>query len=480
MSEYSQIPSFPSNLSYRMRKLEGSIIKQKIKVNADLSTYKPGSICNFYIPPSRMIDSRSINIYCRAKTSTGTNKGLKFARNGLHSLIEQFQVSLNSRIVQSTPYYNYVYNIISDSSGFGSIDQYSKRNITELYDPSLYSTATDNSAYNGTDNTAATTAYAVANNVASATNDDLFLCANNFLGFLGSISCPTIDLNSLGQLKLSLTFAPVECCWTTTNATAASTPYSYELSDVYLTTDTITFTNSLWFELVKTQLEGDGINIAYKEYVAQPLNTITRSAGNVNLSTQVNASSLDMVLATFRPSNYSSNQALIISSQDASAKTFTEVLANLPTNAGKGGAFNNSAYFLRDAAGFESGSWYVNSQPFTQGANAVEVFNNTLQAFGYENLSDAGSFHAGCYNINRFCRQYFVDALSLENIGNDPVYIVSGLGGNGASINIQYNCKFETTATDTNLQSTTLIPYIIAVKSNILNVKIGRSLDLWE
>lgn len=479
MSEYAQIPSFPRNLSYSMRKLQGSIIKQKIKINADLSTYKPGSIANFYVPPSRLIDNRSVVVYARAIASTGTNKGLKFPRNGLHSLIEQLQITANSRVLQSTAYYNYAYNIMSDCSGFGALDQYSKRNVGDIYDPSIRLTGASNASYNGTDNTATATAYGVANNTADQNNDDMYLCANNFLGFLSSSSCSTIDLNNIGQLKISFTWAPVEACWITGHATAPSTPYSYDLSEVYMTMDTITFTNSLYFDLVKSQLEGDGLNIAYREYVVQPLNSITRSAGNINLSTQINASSLDMVLATFRPSTYNTIGKLVISSQDASSKVFGAVLADLPTNAGSGGAFNNSKYLLRDGAGIESASWYVNSQPFTQGANAIEIWNNTLQAFGYENLSDAGAFHPGCYNINRFCRQYFVDALSLENISNDPTYFVSGLGGNGASINIQYNAKFKTTATDTSLE-TTLIPYIICCKSNILNIKIGRSLDLWE
>jgi hypothetical protein len=389
MSEFAQIPSFPRNLSYSLKILEGSIIKTRIKVNADLSSYNPGSIANFYVPPSRMIDNRSIVVYAKATTTTGTNKGLKFPRNGLHSLIEQLQITANSRILQSTSYYNFVYNLVSDATGFGA------------------------------------------------------------------------------------------ACWTTKNATAASTPYSYKLEDVFMTMDTITFSNKLYFDLVKEQLQEDGLKIAYREYVVQPLNSVDRSGGNLNLSTQVNASSLDMVIATFRPSTYGTIGELILGSQDVNTKTFTEIMANIPANSGKGGLFNNSAYYLRDGAGFENGSWYVNSSPFTQNASAPEVWNNTLQAFGYENLSDMGSFHPGCYNLNRFCRQYFVDALSLENISNDPTYFVSGIGGDGASINIQYNCKFKTTATDTSL-ATKLIPYIIAVKSNVLTIKIGRSLDLRE
>lgn len=481
MSEYAQVPNFPRNLAFSMKKLSGSIVKQKVKINADLSSYTPGSICNFYIPPSRMIDLRSIVVYATGTTTTGTNKGLKFPRFGLHSLIEQLQITANSRIIQSTQYYNYVYNAIADATGFGSLDQYAKRNMGEIFDPSVRSSSTSNSAYNGTDNTATTTAYALTNNTADQTNDEnIYLCANNFMGFLSSSSSSTIDLNNIGQLKISFTWSPVEACWITTNATVPSTPYSYKLENVYMTMDTITFTNSFYFDLVASQLQGEGLNVAYKEFIAQPLNSIDRSGANISLSTQVNASSLDMVIATFRPSNYNSSiEKLILSSSDANTKTFNEVLANLPTNAGIGGAFNNSKYYLRDGAGIESASWFINCQPFTQGANAIEIYNNTLQAFGYANLNDVDAFHPGCYNLNRFCRQYFIDALSLENISNDPTYFVSGVGGDGSSISIQYNAKFETTSTDTNLQ-TKLIPYIISVKSNILNIKIGRSLDLRE
>lgn len=479
MSEFAQIPSFPRSLSYSMRKLEGSIIKQKVKLNSDLSTYNPGSIANFYIPPSRMIDFRSIVLYAKGTTTTGTNKGLKFPRFGLHSLIEQLQITANGRILQSTPYYNYIYNTLADSTGFGAIDQYSKRNICEIYDPSVRLTSTSNASFNGTDNTNTATAYGVAINTNDQTNDEnIYMAANNFLGFLSSSSSSIVDLNNIGQMKISFTFAPIEACWITTNATAPSTPYSYKLEEVYMTMDTIGFTNSLYFDLIREVLQTNGLNIAYKEYIAQPLNTITRSSGNINLSTQVNASSLDLVMATFRPSNYATTLERLYLGDGS--KTFNVVLADIAGNSSQHGAFNNSKYFLRDGAGIESGAnWYINSQPFSQNANAVEIYNNTLQAFGFQNLNDADAFHPGCYNINRFCRQYFIDAISLENISQDNTYFVSGLGGGGASINIQYNCKFETTATDTTLQAS-LIPYIIAVKSNILNIKIGRSLDLRE
>lgn len=485
MTDYSQIPQFPRNLSYNMKKLSGAVIKQKLKLNSDLSTYKNGQIINFYIPPSRMIDLRSVCIYAKGKTTSGTNKGVKFARGGLHSLIEQFQITANSRILQSTSYYNYVYGLLSDLEGYGSSDQYTKRNISELYDPSI--TLGDKTAYNGSANNAtAGSNFAVINNTQSETNDeDIYMCANNFLGLISSSSVSCLDLNNIGQLKISLTLSDIGPLWIDGNATGTpSTPYGYELSDVYMTFDTITFTNSLYFDLVKAQLETDGLNIAYQDFIVQQLNSFTRSGGAPNLATQVNASSLDMCIATFRPSNYATTSQLVLSTNGASSLTFNEVLANLPTNASTGGAFNNSRYFLRDGAGILTGSWYVNSQPFTQQATPVEIFNNTLQALSYGNLAiDGGGLHPGCYNLNRFCRQYFADILSLQNIaGDNSTYWVSGLsGGGGASINIQYNASFETTSTDASSSlDTTLLPYIISVVSKVLNVKIGRSLDLWE
>lgn len=474
-----QIAGFPRNLSFSLKRLQGSIIKQKIRVASDLSSYNSGQIINFYLPIGRMIDERSLVIYATGDCSAGTNSGVHFPRFGLHSLIEQFQVSINSKPVQSTNFYNYVYNLIADLEGYSSLEQNSKR-ITENPDPSSYF----NSVYsttNGSGTNNDTTGITNTLNITRQGNDTSFyMCANNFLGFFNG-SCAVLDTNNYGSIKISLSTAPSGVLWLGAPTNAPSGTCDYTLKNVYLTIDTITFTNSLYYDLVKSKLESDGLNIAFYDYIPFQLNSQTRHNGNINVATQINTSSLDQVIATFRPSNYSTQAKLVQSSQDSSAVSFYSIVCNpTGTNTKIGGAFNNSRYFLRDGAGLLNGSWYINSQPFTQLATPIEIFNNTLQATNYGNLDiGSGGLHAGCMSLGHFTRQYFADILSLENISGDNNWWVSGINGSGGVITIQYNANFGATSSDTDL-STSVIPVIICRVSKVLNCKMGRALDLLE
>lgn len=485
-AEFSQFPQYPRNLAYNLKRLSGTLIKSKLRINSDMSEYKKNSIINFYLPVGSTFENRSLVIYCKGKTNSGTNPGIHFPRGGLHSLIQQMQVTAGSRTLSSINEYNFIYNLLSDSTGYSSIDQGTKR-ITELNDPSI---RINKDAFNGSANSGtATDNYAITNNATSIVDDEnIYMCANNFLGFFSQSSVSVIDTNNIGQIKISLTLTDVTALWKGANATVPT--YSdYTLSDVSLTIDRISFTDSLYYDLVKSQLENGGLNIGYYDYTYQPFSSVTRSGGSVNISTQINTNSLDQCIFTCRPSDYNSssrtsadNDRLILSSMDTSSTNFNVTLSTIGTSgiAGKGGAFNNSYYYLRDCAGFLNGSWYINAQPFTQQATAPEVFNNTLQALNYGNIDiSSGGWHPGCYNLNRFCRQYFIDVLSLENESSDSNFWVSGLQGNGGSIQVSYNCSFETTSTDTTL-STSIIPVLITRSSKILNIKMGRALDLME
>lgn len=477
MSDTAQIPSYPRNLSYSCAKLAGSIIKQRVKINSDLSSYKQRDIITFYLPVGRMINLNSIVIYAKGSCTSATNAAYKFPRGGLHSLIDQLQVSVNGKIISSIANYNYIFNTLGDIEGYSSHDQYSKR-CTELIDPSLK--LSSSSAYVGTANSAtAGDNYEVVNNTTNTTNDtDIRFCANNFLGFFSG-SSSTINLNDLGQMKISITLADTSVLWQDGDATLPTGP-GFSLSEVYMTLETMTYTNSLYADLVKEQLQGSGLNIAFYEYVSYQLNSFTRHNGTTNNSIQINTNSLDQCIMTFRPSDYSTIKALQLHTAGASSSTYNQVLANLTTTSGGvGGLFNNSYFFVRDAAGLTAGSWYVNSQPFTQQANALEIFNNALQAENYRNLDLNSGLHPGCYNINRFMRQYFTDYLSLENLSTDNGWYISGLNGNSSTIQVQYNATFGSTSTDTSL-STSLIPFIICRCSRVLNVKAGRQLDLSE
>jgi hypothetical protein len=461
---------FPRNLSYLLRKLDGSIFKQKIVINGDKNEYKPNERVMVNFPMGRIIDSRSV--VATAKFVAGT--GLHAPRGGLSSLIENLQLTANSRVIQSTQNYNFIWNCYADCSGYFSPEQEGKR-IYENFDPSIANTNEDGIA-----------APAITNNCAVVSgNETKYFCVNSWLGFLSS-SASCFNLNDIGQLQMIITLAPNTAQWTgaTTSASSALAASDYTISEFTLSMDTITFSNSLYHDLVKSQLEGNGLRIAYNDYLISSGRLETKSNTNFTHVAQFSTNSLDEVIATFRHENYNTIGPLLLGNATYSAtsadirgstKILSEVVADPINNEANHGSFNNSIYFQRCGGGIKSSSWYVNSQPFTVNSTPIQIFNNTLQALDYANLDIAsGGPHknltSGFYNKN-----FFVDILSLQNLSGDNNYWVSGYGANSGIHQIQYNYSFSGASVENKVY-----PVIIGKVSKIMNIKIGRNIDIEE
>ena len=465
-----QIPGFPKNLSFNLKRLSGSIIKQRITISSDKSSYNANERVMFNLPIGRMIDTRSI--VATAKCTTNTN-GFHFPRGGLNSLIENLQITANSRVIQSTQMYNYIWNTLADISGYFSPEQSTKR-MYENFDPSISHTSTRGEGAISTTNNA----------ISNSATESYYFAVNSFLGFFSS-SAPTLNTNDIGLIQVILTLAPDSCLWfglpnaSTTNLTGGT----YKVEEFNLSMDTITFTNSLYYDLVKSQLEGNGLNIAYNDYLVSVGSLITKSTSFQTHNAQFSTNSLDLVLATFRPELYNTSSVLLLanavvgaSSSTGSSITYNEVIANPLDKEGSGiyGGFNNSRYYLRDGSGINQSSFYINSQPMIINSAPINIFQNLLLCLDYANIDIAsGGFHGGAITTGFYNRNYFVDALSLENLSGDNNNWVSGLGGNGGVIQIQYNFSF-------NGNTDKVFPVIIGKVSKIMNVKIGRNIDIME
>jgi hypothetical protein len=465
-----QIAGFPKNLSFNLRRLSGSIIKQSIVLNSDKSEYKPNERVMFNFPIGRMIDNRSIVATAKCRAGTGNH----FPRGGLNSLIENLQINANSRVIQSTQMYNYIWNALADVSGYFSPEQYGKR-LYENFDPSLADT-----------NVNGVGAPVITNNsVIVANNEEYFFCINSWLGYFSS-SAPTFNTNDIGQLQLIITLAPNTALWCGAGAAGTAVAAAdYTITEFNLSMDTITFTNSLYYDLIKERLEGEGLNVAYNDYLISVGRLETKSTSQFTHTAQFSTNSLDMVIGTFRHENYNTMGPLLIANATYSTtlasivgatKTLPEVIANPVSNEDSHGGFNNSVYFQRCGGGIDSSSWYINSQPMTNNSTPVQIFNNTLKSLDYANLDIAsGGFHEGALTSGFYNKNYFVDILSLENLSGDNNNWVSGLGGNGGVIQVQYNFKFTGASVETKV-----FPVIIAKVSKIMNIRIGRNLDIIE
>lgn len=456
-----QIIGFPKNLSYNLKKLQGSIVKTKIRINSDKSLYNANERIMYNLPIGRMIDSRSIAFVAKCTTNTAGNF---FPRGGLNSLIENLQITANGRVLQSTQNYNFIWNTLADLCGYFSAEQQTKR-LYENFDPSMSHTNVQGEGV-------PVTAVKPTNYTGT---ESYYFSVTNFLGFFSS-SCSCWNTNDLGQVQVVFSLAPNGCLWLghggATNAAVAGT---YKVEEATLSMDVISFTNSLYQDLVTSQLQGNGLNIAYNDYLISVGSLVAKSTTGITATAQFNTNSLDQVIATFRPTGYDTNTQLYLNDAAVTTtKTYNQVISDPITNKGTYGGFNNSKYFVRDGGGIDYSSWYINSQPMTTNSTPIEIFNNTLQALDYLNLDiGSGGIHQGALTTGYYNKYYFADILSLENISGDNNNWVSGLGGNGGIIQVQYNARFKTLTDNT-------YPVIIGKVSKILNVKIGRNLDLME
>ena len=465
-----QIAGFPKNLAFNLKRVQGALVKQRITISSDKSEYKPNERVMVNLPIGRMIDTRSICATAKCRAGTGNH----FPRGGLNSLIENMQVTVNSRVVQSTQSYNYIWNALADVSGYFSQDQAPKR-LYENFDPSLAHTNVNGIA-----------APVITNNATTvAGNEEYYFAISSFLGFFSS-SAPTLNTNDLGLIQVIWTLAPNSACWVGAGAAGTAVASAdYTVSNFNLSMDTVTFTNSIYHDLVKTQLESDGLNVAYNDYLISVGSLITKSTSQLTHTAQFSSDSLDMVIGTFRHKDYNTISGLLLADAVYSAtsativgatKTFPLTYSNPVTNEDNHGGFNNSVFYQRCGGAIDATSWYINSQPFTVNSSPVQIFNGTLQALDYSGADIAsGGLHAGALTTGFYNKNYFVDILSLENLSGDNQNWVSGLSSNGGTTQVQYNFRFTGASVENEVY-----PIIIAKVTKQMNIKIGRNIDIRE
>jgi hypothetical protein len=473
---------FPKNLMYSLKRMDATFSKTKVKILADKTSAGPNDILRFRIPSNGIFDFRSLNVFFTASTSGNTTGIYLHIPRYSSAFINALNVSANSTSLSSINEYSYLYSKLMDLEG-ADYSQMSKRS-TEMYDPSIRfikGPAPEN----------ALTCVKTADSTAHATNDTgIKLCINNWLGFLGSLSTTCFDLSEIGDIYISIQTSPATILWKSFGANAAQTAATYNLTDIYMTIDRISFQSGEYYSQLAKKLDLDaGLEIGYYDYYLTTGSLTTKSNG-VAMNFNVNSASLDQLIACFRRSDYNSICNLVLYGANTlvqgTTKSFAEVLSNpvaysssagdavnaaLPV--GLGDAFNNSIAYVSSANDLVSSSWSINSVSITPYAlPPTEVYQNALQYTGYQNL-DLGTsgLHPGCLSLEHFLRYYYVDICSLENISGDNNFWVSGYDGRQGGINVAYNAVFNTNAGQ-------IFCYIYCRSTKVLTYKAGRQLEV--
>ena len=488
------VSGFPKNLAYTLKQLS-NFTKQTVKVIPDrVNAINFGDVSRFKLPASAMIDFRTISIFADATLYKGTI-GADGSEYALHlprntaSLIQQITITCNGVQLCNINDYNLLYNTLYDLEG-ADFSQTSKR-ILENPDPSVYFYQKD--TVNG--NTPIGAIVAVdGRTTANSFESKRPIVINNFLGFIGSLSTPVLDLNDTGDIYIEIRWAQPNVLWGTTNTSAPTynTTTNCYFDNLRMTCSKINFESSEYYDLKAQKLTTDGLLVGYYDYWTSR-GTAYAKSGGINMNFNINTNSLDQCIATFQKSDYQTIKPLVLKNGDyvgtagnitTNAKTFNQVLADPITNANTaaaniGDAFNQSYYFMRPGCDLATSQWSINStniDPYPLPPS--EIWNQNLIALGNNNIDFGTSgVHPGCLSLYHFLKYYFCHILSLENLSGDGQMWRSGLSGNGSTVNIGYAATFGKTAAGVD-NADTIQPVIFCRSTKVLTIRSGHVISV--
>jgi len=471
---------FPKALSYSIRQMADNMSRIGVKMTPDrTSGVAPNDVITFKLPNSSLVDLRSLNFFYKFTTTGGTGTFLhpRYAS----SLIERISVIINGQTISITPAYALLYNTLMDLEG-SSIDQLSKRNACEFFDPSVRITSADPTS-------SADVSLAGGTWIASGTTapSNIDGAVTHFLGFLGSCQPSIIDTSILGDVYIQIQFSGPYVLPATINATAQTLATgSYTLNDLFATADVISFTSDTYYKAIASKLGNGGINIGFYEYLNARFSSITKSSG-VNVTWNLSANSLDQLIFTLQKTDaYSIWKPMVVyASNDAGSTVYTmsQIAANPTTyldNTGAvrseklGDGFMNAYCFVRNGQAFKEGRWSINNRNINYGfIQPKEVFIQTLQSLGY-NQQDLGTngLNMCIFSLQHFLKYYFAHILDLT-IQDSRDFWISGLNSLGSTISITYEANFNGAS-----NSQTAIPIMYARLTKVLNVLEGRNLSV--
>ena len=487
------VSGFPKNLAYTLKQLS-NFTKQTVKVIPDRTTnINFGDVSRFKLPPSAMIDFRTISIFADVSLyndqTANTGYSLHLPRNTA-SLIQQLTITCNGVQLCNINDYNLLYNTLYDLEG-ADYSQTSKR-FLENADPSVY--------YYSKSTIAANTPIAAVNttfNSASSYETSRPIVINNFLGFLGSLSTHVLDLNDTGDIYIEIRWAQPNVLWGSTNITAPTafaTVTGCKFDNLRMTCSKINFESSEYYDLKAQKLTSDGLLVGYYDYWTSR-GSASNKSGNINVNFNITTNSLDQCIATFQKGDYQTIKPLVLANADAdtaaiaNAKSFSQILADPITyttstssakmNAYIGDAFNQSYYFMRAGADLATSQWSINStniDPYPLPPS--EVWNQNLIALGNNNIDFGTSgVHPGCLSLFHFLKYYFCHILSLENLSGDGLMWRSGLSGNGSTVNINYAATFQKNSGGVD-NTESIQPVIFCRSTKVLTIQSGHIISV--
>ena len=400
--------------------------------------------------PKEIIDRESLmHFFEFTSTAAGTSStntsrtGTFFPRNSA-SIIEALTVYINGQVFENITSYNHLFNLIQDNtSGFNYY--VSGMRELECADPSIRFNLNEadgviTSAVQGSVN-------AAAGNLDSQVCDTKRrLQIRNWVGFFGTAP-DILDLRNV-EFVVEIRYAPANIVFKGIEAAATLTARAptYSIDNYYMTVQKITFDDDYYGRALDALKNSGNYEFTFKTVSSARSATSTKTSNpNLQFSTTAKYLSklyLTMLDSTFETVNYLQNQG---TSATVASPSLSQLLANVGTNIV---AFNQSAYFQKNAVGLTEAQVEINGlpvYPFPQPVHLIK--NNNLEAFDMEgNSGKLYGDYPGLQSLAQWKKYGFLQAVSFEHKDAWKNRIISGYPNpTGNLLNIKWNPTFETT-----------------------------------
>lgn len=231
-------------------------------------------------------------------------------------------------------------------------------------------------------------------------------------------------------------------------AVAAETA-QYSIRDVVLHLEALQFKNSDYYDIMNQLVDSGKWKYHFKRYVLQNDAATAGTARTIDYRMVVNSECVNYVLATFRPTTYStpSNPLnTLIAPQGAGNTGAYQATWMSQVNSALPFTFNNSKFFCRNGLNVARMGWKVDETYF-EPRTKQEMYIDNLRHWRNYKAGELTKPHSGLKNLYDFTTCYFTGLLSFETKSDDDVksvYNLRGLNTNGKAISI--SCQTETSA----------------------------------
>lgn len=475
---YEQISAdLPKTFFYNLKKLRGSFSKQLIKITPDRTIAQPNDITSFRFPIGSVLNMQSLALHFKGSTK-GTNPTIfpKYTS----TLIKRLSVSVNNVSVSIINDYNIVYNCYADLNS---------ANLTTRYGEKFDATT---SFANTTLSSAQTTAQPlVGTNLALAatgltTNERMVI--NHFLGVLGGGSTPIWNTDLMGEVVVSVQWenAGVLCGTAESSATTYTSADTFELSDIYFSVESLSFTNDEYYQALAT---ADKM-IGFHSFDVIRFPKVAKNSG-IDITTYISASSLDCVIGTALPANAITAipKTMVGHSTCSVGTTIVNIykyLSDPVASTGAGGSvaqvgdvlnygdgYYSTMNMIRDLQYINTSIFYINNRMIGyQPLDPLEIHQQNLFALNYENLDLSNNgFNPSAVSLLHFFKYYGICMQDLSLL-NPQTFYLSGINSAGSSISINWKATFNSFA------AIDAYPMLIVKCSRILNISEGRQIQV--